>query len=125
MLRNPYLNRSMICSVAEFHGRRQELDFLMGRIGAPTPQSVCLLGERRIGKSSLLWHIAQKEVRSRYFEYPERYVFVMVDFQGRQNLSEADFCRFFGEQLRAEVPSGIEVPPLDSTADILQIVQRL
>ena len=125
MLRNPYLNRSMIRSVAEFHGRRQELDFLMGRIGAPTPQSVSVLGERRIGKSSLLWHIAQKDVQSRHFEYPERYVFVMVDFQGRQNLSEADFCRFFGEQLRAEVPSGIEVPPLGSTADIQQVVQRL
>ncbi|MBT4613330.1 MAG: hypothetical protein HOM68_06990 [Gemmatimonadetes bacterium] len=125
MLHNPFLNRSMICSVDEFFGRQRELNYVMGRIGAPTPQSVSVLGERRTGKSSFLWHIAQKQVHSRYFDEPERYVFLLVDFQGRPNLSEEEFCRFFGEQLRAGVPAAVDIPPLRNTADILTAVQNL
>ena len=125
MLHNPYLNRSMIRSVDEFYGRRRELNYVMSRIGAPTPQSISVLGERRVGKSSLLWHIAQKEVHSRYLEQPERYVFLMMDFQGKQNLSEEDFCRFFGEELSKGVGPSIEVPQLSNKADIQKVIQRL
>jgi hypothetical protein len=47
MIRDPQL----------FHGRRAELDHIFGRLN--TMQSVSLVGERRIGKSSLLYHVFQ------------------------------------------------------------------
>ncbi|MFH1571972.1 MAG: ATP-binding protein [Gemmatimonadota bacterium] len=100
-LRNPYLNRSMIRSVEEFHGRRREVARLLSRMGARTPQSVSLVGERRMGKSSLLWHVAQPQVCAGHLAEPERYIFLYLDFQGHQYLDQGGFCRVFGEQLNA------------------------
>ena len=90
MPRNPYLNRSMISSVDEFHGRRREVNYVMLRIGATTLQSVSVLGERRVGKSSLLWHISQPEIHAQHLE-TDRCLFLLVDFQGRQNRPIEDF----------------------------------
>jgi hypothetical protein len=47
MPRNPYLNRSMVRSLGEFYGRSQALERIAAHIGAPTPQSISLVGERR------------------------------------------------------------------------------
>ncbi|MDA0337430.1 MAG: hypothetical protein O2782_19890 [bacterium] len=40
------------------------------RIDDDTPQSVSVVGERRVGKSSFLWHLSRDEVRSRYLDEP-------------------------------------------------------
>ena len=51
---NPYSFRRRLpaCSPM-FFGREREIDFLLGMLSGGTPQSVSLVGERRIGKSSL------------------------------------------------------------------------
>ncbi|NKB72758.1 MAG: hypothetical protein GKR89_37275 [Candidatus Latescibacteria bacterium] len=123
MLRNPYLNRSMIRSVDEFYGRGEPLQRAAARIGAPTPQSISLVGERRAGKSSLLWHLAQPEVHQRFLDEPSRYVFLMMDFQGQQHLDEPGFCRAFGEQLRETAQ--LEVPDLSDLSGIQSAVRAL
>lgn len=56
MLRNPYLNRSMIRAVDQFFGRRREVERVMARVGALTPQSVSVVGERREDIPLLLRH---------------------------------------------------------------------
>ncbi len=123
MLRNPYLNRSMIRSVDEFYGRSESLERTAARIGAPTPQSISLVGERRAGKSSLLWHLAQPEIHSRLLDEPERYVFLMMDFQGQQHLDQPGFCRVFGEQL-SEV-AALDLPELANLSDLQSAVRKL
>ena len=96
---NPYLNRSMIRSVGEFYGRRRETRRILSRIGAPTPQSVSLVGERRMGKSSLLWHLAQPEVHGTALEDPGRYLFVLLDFQGHQHLDQSACCALLARRV--------------------------
>ncbi len=123
MLRNPYLNRSMIRSVDEFHGRTQPLQRLMARLGASTPQSVSIVGERRVGKSSLLWHIAQREVHARYLENPECYLFLLLDFQRQQQLDQRGFCHIFAQHLREVLDD--EVPELEDFRSIEAQIQRL
>ncbi|MBM4459904.1 MAG: hypothetical protein FJ011_19435 [Chloroflexi bacterium] len=54
---NPYVERGMIRNPLQFFGRGRELDEIFGRLA--TMGSVSVVGERRIGKSSLLYHIAQ------------------------------------------------------------------
>jgi hypothetical protein len=54
---NPYGERGMIRNAAQFFGRGRELDEIFGRLA--TMGSVSVVGERRIGKSSLLYRIAQ------------------------------------------------------------------
>ena len=125
MPRNPYLNRSMIRSVDQFFGRQREVERIMARIGASTPQSVSIVGERRAGKSSLLWHLSQAEIYSRYLDTPDRYLFLFLDFQGQQRLDEEGFCRAFGQQLRDVADARLEVPELRDFAGLEDIVHTL
>ena len=81
----------------------------MARIGAPVPQSVSVVGERRVGKSSLLWHLAQEEVQTRFLEEPERYVSMLLDFQGQQHLDREGFCRVFSQHLREGIGRRLEL----------------
>ena len=125
MQRNPYLNRSMIRSVAEFYGRRQELQRIMARVGASTPQSVSLVGERRMGKSSLMWYLSQPEICTDYLEEPERYIFLFLDFQGQQHLDQAGFCRIFGDHLTRVAGDRLRVPSLDDLSDLERLAQAV
>lgn len=125
VVRNPYLNRSMIRSVGEFCGRRRELSRIMARIGASTPQSVSLVGERRVGKSSLLWHMAQPEVCAQHVTEPERYIFLSIDFQGNQHLDQDGFCRVFGEQLNAAAGERLAVEELSGLSGLETAVQAV
>ena len=116
--RDPYLNRAMIRSANDFYGRRKEAQHIMSRLGASAPQSVSLVGERRMGKSSLLWHLAQSEVRAAHLDEPERYVFPYLDFQGHQNLDRAGFCRLFGQCLSDAAGDRLSVGDLSDLSDL-------
>ena len=55
-MENPFLKRGMIRDRESFFGRRDELQRVFDRLRVM--QSVSVVGERRIGKSSLLYQIA-------------------------------------------------------------------
>ena len=56
---NPFLNRAMITARDEFYGRERELTQLLGRVvGSSKAQSCAVVGQRRMGKSSLLKALA-------------------------------------------------------------------
>ena len=55
----PFYAGSMITDPQFFVGRREELDFITSRLMAAQPTSINVVGERRIGKSSLLYHFFQ------------------------------------------------------------------
>ena len=79
MAPNPYLNRTAIKDGRNFIGRHRELNTLYSRIGAGEPQSVSVVGERRIGKSSLLRTLRWKSWE--FLEKADEYAFVYVDLQ--------------------------------------------
>ncbi|OGG50687.1 MAG: hypothetical protein A3F84_09665 [Candidatus Handelsmanbacteria bacterium RIFCSPLOWO2_12_FULL_64_10] len=54
---NPFTQRGMIRDPGQFFGRRTELNHIFDRLRKM--QSVSVVGERRIGKSSLLYHVFQ------------------------------------------------------------------
>ncbi len=54
---NPFLDRNKVTDPNLFFGRDKELKYIQDRIGYREPQSVAIIGERRIGKSSLLTHL--------------------------------------------------------------------
>ena len=125
MARNPYLNRSMIRGVDQFFGRQREVERIMSRLGADPPQSISIVGARRVGKSSLIWHIAQEEIYARYLDTPGRYVFLVFDFQGQQHLDQSGFCRVLGEHLNAACGDRISIPDLDSFGAMETAVRNL
>ena len=76
---NPFFYGGMITDPSKFFGRKEELRIIFGRLGTTPPQCVSVVGERRIGRSSLLYHITQ--VYDRYLSEPERHLFAYIDLQ--------------------------------------------
>jgi class 3 adenylate cyclase len=89
---NPYLNRVMVPHPDLFYGRAALVRRLMSRLSCQPAQSVSIVGERRMGKSSLLNHLRSPEARLKHLESPETYLFLLVDFQ---QLRAGDAGQFF------------------------------
>lgn len=123
--RNPYLNRSMVRSLDGFFGRQRELERTMARLGDATPQSVSIVGDRRIGKSSFLWHLAQPELAARYLDSPESYVFVYLDFQGQRHLDMDGFSRVFSGHLATAVGDRTKVAEAQDLTQLEAEVRKL
>jgi len=94
---NPYLNRTAIRGERDFFGRRRELAIVFSRIGAREPQSVSIVGERRIGKSSLLRALLRQ--RTAFLDRPDEFVFVYLDLQGRIHGDVSDFFAALIEEI--------------------------
>ncbi len=76
---NPYLNRTAIKDFRNFFGREKEIATIMSRVGADDPQSLSIIGERKIGKSSLLRALLNQN--EAYLRRSDEYVFVYSDLQ--------------------------------------------
>lgn len=125
MPRNPYLNRSMIRALDQFYGRRRELQRAMARLGAQPPQSISLVGERRVGKSSMLWHLSQPEVCAAYLEAPQNCLFLSMDCQGQQHLDQGGFLRTFGQRLQMAAGDRLSVPETSDFSAVKRSVEDL
>lgn len=125
MPRNPFLNRSMIRALDEFHGRRRELQRAMARLGANPPQSISLVGERRVGKSSLLWHLSQPETWAANQEAPPHNLFLSMDCQGQQHLDQGGFLSDFGKRLQLAAGLRLSVPETGDFSALKRAVEDL
>jgi len=101
---NPYLNRVMIQDPGHFYGRRRELSRIFSRIGVERPQSVSVVGERRIGKSSLLFQISVPEVQKEYLSGTSSPIVIFLDFQQMRNIALEDFFAALSAQIRRVDP---------------------
>ncbi|MFB0545773.1 MAG: hypothetical protein ACETWB_02585, partial [Anaerolineae bacterium] len=64
MRENPFYHRRAIRKLEYFFGRKEELTTAFNRLR--NMESVSLVGERRVGKTSFLFHLANPKVRSEY-----------------------------------------------------------
>jgi len=108
-LKNPYMNRVMIQDVEEFFGRRNEVEKIYSRIGSSRPQSISLVGERRIGKSSLLNYINHPANRKKYLKNPDEFIFIFIDFQERRGLQIKEFFEIIFEALLEAFNQKLEI----------------
>ncbi|HEU4387791.1 MAG TPA: protein kinase [Blastocatellia bacterium] len=125
--RNPYLNRVAIKNPAEFFGRAREVAKIFSRISASRPQSIAVVGDRRIGKSSLLYFIGHPEVRARYLDRPEAYAVVLVDLQQKRKLTVAEFFRellaLAADEIHDRSLTELD-PTFDSVRSVLETFRR-
>ena len=101
---NPYLSRVMIEHTSRFHGRRRELARILSRRGSSRPQSVSIVGERRIGKSSLLNALTWRKTQEQFLSDPDALTFVYIDFQQLPLIELVDFFDFLIGRIAAAVP---------------------
>ena len=76
---NPFYHRGAIRRPEEFYGREAEISQILGLLR--NGQSVSLIGPRRIGKSSLLLHLARPQVRTAHSLGSPTALFVPIDCQ--------------------------------------------
>jgi len=79
MLQNPFTKRKMILDKTYFYGRREELHQAIDHIRSGECCSV--IGEPKIGKSSLLWRLHDVNTLREMSIDPREYVVVYFDFQ--------------------------------------------
>ena len=99
---NPFFNRQRITDPTYFHGREREVEALYGAIA--TRQCRSVVGERKMGKSSLLTHLSCPDSLRRHGFDPEHFAFIYVDLEGMANISYAEFWPEVLDQLELALP---------------------
>ncbi len=95
-IRNPFFHRHRITNLAYFYGRQQELEHLCGAL--LTGQCRAVVGERKMGKSSLLTSLTAPSVQQRFGLEAERYLFAYLDLEGMASASRSEFWQEVLEQ---------------------------
>ncbi len=88
-LRNPFFSRQRITDPDCFYGRQREIEALYGAV--ITHQCRAVVGERKLGKSSLLTAVAQPALMKRYGLDPEHTLFLYLDLEGMASAEREDF----------------------------------
>lgn len=112
-IQNPFFNRQRITDPTYFFGRTAQVEALYSAI--VTHQCRSLVGERKLGKSSLLTYISHPDTLRRYGLNPERQLIVYFDLESMASAGVADFWTEVLEALSARLPEG----------DLAAAVQRL
>ena len=109
-MNNPYTNRGAIKNPQEFYGREREIRRIYSRLSSSQPQCLSIIGERKVGKSSLLYFINHEDTRKQWLKDPESYLFLLIDLQERTG--EMSFSTFFQLifKMLAEFPNVAEFP---------------
>src|SRR5437764_6725005 len=127
MSRNPYLNRVAIKDPAQFFGRTREVSKIFSRLTASRPQSISVVGERRIGKSSLLNYVNHPQVRARYLDQLDAYVFAFIDLQQKRRITPTEFFKELFELMAKETGDeslAAEEPGFDTMRGLLERFRR-
>jgi len=103
-LRNPFFSRQRITDPTSFYGRQREMEDLYGAI--VTHQCRSIVGERKLGKSSLLTAIAQPANMVPYGLDPARTLFLYLDLEGMSSAQREDFWIELLDRLSAALPPG-------------------
>jgi hypothetical protein len=123
---NPYLWRSTVTNPEAFFGRtallEQIIEFLTG-VGKP--QCCSVVGEHRIGKSSLLYQLYRAYYKAK--ELPEDFIVLYLDLQLDAPTRSEDFFRLLYDELERELRQTeyehlvLNIPPIDTLDDIENI----
>lgn len=118
-VRNPYTNRKAILCEKEFIGRERELRDIYTRVLGG--QSVLLVGERRTGKSSLLYALNFPDQRES-FGIPEHLTFAYTDCQEVAGCDEPTFVAYLSQQFAMAME--LEEPPEPSRAGLKALAKK-
>ena len=88
---NPFTFGNPIRDPSRFYGRQQEIRQITSRLASSAHESTSVVGERRIGKTSLLSFLAHPEVSASLGLRPESYCLVYIDFQGLTDITPHRF----------------------------------
>jgi hypothetical protein len=96
-VQNPFFHRGPIRQRDHFFGRQRRVSQALSLLR--NQQSVALVGQRRVGKTSLLFHLADPVVRGAHGLSPAEYVFVYLDGEELTNLDAGQLRTVIAKEL--------------------------
>ena len=90
---NPFASSEPVMEPPRFVGRRGEIQRIYTGIGAERPQSIPIIGEKAIGKSSLLNVLAHPDTKPSLLSEPDRYLLGRIRLRGRDDWTPGLFFR--------------------------------
>ncbi|NJM73930.1 MAG: ATP-binding protein [Scytonema sp. RU_4_4] len=112
---NPFVAGGMLDNPQLFVGRKEELHAIASRMSGAQPTSVNVVGEKRIGKSSLLYHFFQ--TWEQRVQDPSRYVVIYLSLQSVQCQREEDFYLAVAQELLSR-PAVRAIPSLTTALQL-------
>ena len=91
MTPNPFTFGNPIKDPTRFHGREADIRQVVNRLLSSAHESTSIVGERRIGKTSLLKHLENKQVAAQLGLVPSEFCMLYMDFQGLTDISPDRF----------------------------------
>jgi len=91
MTTNPFTFGNPIRDPARFYGREEEIRQVVNRLRSSAHESTSVIGERRIGKTSLIKYLDNAEVSTDLGLSPNEYCLVYIDFQGLTDITPQRF----------------------------------
>ena len=126
-LRNPFFSRQRIADPECFYGRQREIEALYSAV--LTHQCRSIVGERKLGKSSLLTAVAQPASMERYGLDPARTLFLYLDLEGMASAEREDFWIEVLDRLATVLPEGELLDQVETLLDAatlrFTVVRRL
>jgi len=97
MIENPFFYSGPIRDPVYFYNRQRETKQILEMLGKG--QSISVVGPRKIGKTSLLFHIARPEVAHQHGLDPARQLIVYFNCEGLENLVLNEFYTLVLEEV--------------------------
>lgn len=116
MNQNPFTYGNPIRDPGRFIGRQEDLRQVVNRLLSSAHESTSIVGERRIGKTSLLMHLADKSAAKLLRLEPDRFCLIYIDFQGLVDITPP---RFWGRVI-TRMGRTITDPNLRARIEVLQ-----
>jgi hypothetical protein len=115
---NPFTFGNPIRNPARFYGREEDIRQIVNWLRSSAHESTSIVGERRIGKTSLLKYLDKTEVAASLGLSPEEYCMVYIEFQGLTDITP----RRFWDRVLHKMERSICLP--DLAPEIQQVRQQ-
>lgn len=100
---NPFFYRQRVTDPSYFYGREREIEALYSAIA--TRQCRSIVGERKLGKSSLLTQLSCAGNLEKHGLDPAKYIFLYIDLEGMSNIAYDEFWPELMDQLELALPA--------------------
>ena len=121
---NPYYHRGPIKEARFFYDRARETALALQMVKGG--QSVSVIGPRRIGKTSFLFHLSDSTVRVENGFASEQSLFVYIDGEMLGGLSSSDILRVVLQEIVAQTDKGrVAIPQVVDYRSFEQAVREL
>ena len=114
---NPFTFGNPIKEPERFFGRKQEIRQILNRLLSSAHESTSIVGERRIGKTSLLLYLAHPKVADSLGLTPDKFCLVYVDFQGLTDITPQRFWQRVLKKMVRSVCDSSLVPAIQKLSE--------